>query len=54
VRHRYLQNAIAKALCWRKCEVTVLGEKGSCDETSCWDRFAGFASQAKPDGDLFR
>jgi hypothetical protein len=28
--------------------VTVLDQKGSGDETSCWDRIAGFALQAKP------
>jgi hypothetical protein len=39
---------IAKALLKRKCAVTVLDHKGSGDETSRWDRFAGFASQAKP------
>jgi hypothetical protein len=28
--------------------VTVLDPKGSCDETSDWDRFADCASQANP------
>jgi hypothetical protein len=38
--------AVGEALVSMKCEVTILDHNASCDDTSCWNGFAGFTSQA--------